>query len=256
MLSVENNKEDGIINMIIKPVELDVHTHTIVSGHAYGTITEMAKAASEKGLKLLGITEHAKGIPGTCEDIYFGNMRVVPRTMFGIRLMLGAEINILDYEGSLSMTDKYMNYLDVRIAGIHQICYKPGTIQENTSAIIGAIKTPQIDIISHPDDSNCPLEYEAVVDAAKKYHTLLEVNNNALRMSSRKNVAENIITMLELCKQYEQPVILGSDAHYMNDIANYEQIGQVVREMDFPPELIMNYSLAQFDEYLRKNREP
>ena len=49
-------------------VELDVHTHTLASGHAYGTIREMAQAASDKGLKILGITEHAKGIPGTCDD--------------------------------------------------------------------------------------------------------------------------------------------------------------------------------------------
>ena len=32
---------------------LDAHTHTIASGHAYSTIREMAKAASEKGLELL-----------------------------------------------------------------------------------------------------------------------------------------------------------------------------------------------------------
>jgi putative hydrolase len=30
-------------------VELDVHTHTLASGHAYGTIREMVQAASEKG---------------------------------------------------------------------------------------------------------------------------------------------------------------------------------------------------------------
>ena len=36
---------------------LDVHTHTVASGHAFSTLQEMAVAASEKGLKLLGITE-------------------------------------------------------------------------------------------------------------------------------------------------------------------------------------------------------
>ena len=43
---------------------LDAHTHTIASGHAYSTIREMAKAASEKGLELLGITEHSMKMPG------------------------------------------------------------------------------------------------------------------------------------------------------------------------------------------------
>ena len=43
--------------------ELDVHTHTLASGHAYGTITEMARAAKDLGLKLLGITDHAHNMP-------------------------------------------------------------------------------------------------------------------------------------------------------------------------------------------------
>ena len=53
---------------------LDVHTHTIASGHAYNTMREMAKAASEKGLELLGITEHAMAMPGTCHEYYFQNL--------------------------------------------------------------------------------------------------------------------------------------------------------------------------------------
>ena len=45
---------------------LDLHTHTLVSGHAYCSLREMAKAASKKGLEVLGITEHAPAMPGTC----------------------------------------------------------------------------------------------------------------------------------------------------------------------------------------------
>ena len=238
----------------MKQIQLDVHTHSIASGHAYGTITEMVAEASKKGLKMLGITEHAQGIPGTCKDIYFSNMKVVPRQMFGVELLLGAEINILNYEGALSMAPKYIRHLDIRIAGIHDMCYAIGTIQNNTDAIIAAIKNPQIDLISHPDDGNCPLDYEQVVCAAKKYHTLLEVNNNAARSSTRKNVSENIKSMLKLCKQYEQPVILSSDAHYMNDIANFDHIEMLLEEVEFPEELILNYSITDFKEYLLVNR--
>ena len=42
---------------------MDLHTHTVASGHAYCTLREMAKAASDKGLELLGITEHAPKCP-------------------------------------------------------------------------------------------------------------------------------------------------------------------------------------------------
>lgn len=45
--------------------------HTIASGHAYGTIREMAAAAKERGLQLIGITEHAPGIPGTTDIFYY-----------------------------------------------------------------------------------------------------------------------------------------------------------------------------------------
>ena len=99
-------------------IELDMHTHTIASGHAFSTLQEMAKAGAEKGLKLLGITEHTPGIPGTCEPIYFRNLHVVPRRMYGIELMLGAEINILNSNGDIDADEELMKRLDLRIAGL------------------------------------------------------------------------------------------------------------------------------------------
>ena len=63
---------------------LDTHTHTIASGHAYSTISEMAQAAADKGLELLAITEHAPMMPGSCQQIYFSNLVVVPRQMTDI----------------------------------------------------------------------------------------------------------------------------------------------------------------------------
>ena len=94
-------------------VELDVHTHTVASGHAFSSLQEMAQAAAGKGLKLLGITEHAPSIPGTCNPIYFRNLYVVPRHMYGIDLLLGAEINILDGDGNLDLDEFYLKMLDL-----------------------------------------------------------------------------------------------------------------------------------------------
>ena len=54
---------------------LDIHTHTLISGHAYNTIMEMAHAASEKGLELLGITDHAPEMPGGPHRFYFDNLK-------------------------------------------------------------------------------------------------------------------------------------------------------------------------------------
>jgi putative hydrolase len=233
---------------------LDVHTHSVASGHAYSTIQEMAQAAAEKGLQLLGITEHSPGIPGTCDPIYFRNLHVVPRYMYGVELLLGAELNIIDYKGTIDLEEFYFPMLDIRIAGIHSLCYTPGSIEENTSAVIGAIRNPAIDIISHPGDGTALLNFEPIVLASKEYHTLLEINNSSLNPGRNKvHARDNNLTILRLCKQYEVPVILGSDAHISFDVARHEHIYELLQETEFPEALIMNDKVEAFKLRLQKH---
>ena len=170
-------------------IRLDVHTHTIASGHAFSTLQEMAQAAAEKGLEILGITEHAPGIPGTCDPIYFRNLHVVPRQLYGVQLMLGAELNILDYDGNIDLSEFYWEKMDLRIAGIHSLCYTPGTVEQNTAAMIGAIRHPYVQIISHPGDGTAELLFEPIVQAAKEAHTILEINNSSLNPVRHKEKA-------------------------------------------------------------------
>jgi putative hydrolase len=233
---------------------LDVHTHSVASGHAYSTIQEMAQAAAEKGLQLLGITEHSPGIPGTCDPIYFRNLHVVPRYMYGVELLLGAELNIIDYKGTIDLEEFYFPMLDIRIAGIHSLCYTPGSIEENTSAVIGAIRNPAIDIISHPGDGTALLNFEPIVLASKEYHTLLEINNSSLNPGRNKvHARDNNLTILRLCKQYEVPVILGSDAHISFDVARHEHIYELLQKTEFPEALIMNDKVEAFKLRLQKH---
>lgn len=237
--------------MDLTNVELDVHTHTLASGHAYSTIQEMAKAASEKGLKLLGITEHAPALPGTCQSIYFRNLHVVPRNMYGVDLLLGAEINIMNPTGEIDMEHDMMRFLDIKIAGIHSLCYKEGTKEENTAGLINVIRNPDIDIISHPGDGTAELEFEPIVIAAKESHTLLEINNSSLKPIRHKESAlSNNLEILRLCKRYEVPVILGSDAHVSFDVANYEYLPPLLLATEFPDSLIINRSVEEFKSYL------
>lgn len=233
-------------------IELDVHTHTIMSGHAFSTLQEMAQEASSRGLKLLGITEHSPGIPGTCDLIYFRNLHVVPRRMYDIDLLLGAEINILDTKGTQDMDEHMMGMLDLRIAGIHSLCYQPGTVEENTYGMVQAIANPYTHIISHPGDGTARLDFEPIVLAAKAHHTLLEINNSSLKPCRKKVEARaNNLEILRLCKQYEVPVILGSDAHISFDIATYEYALPLLAETDFPEDLVMNTSVERFKAYLQ-----
>ncbi|MEY8333396.1 PHP domain-containing protein [Lachnospiraceae bacterium 47-T17] len=82
---------------------MDLHTHTIASGHAYSTILELIQAAKEKNLELLGITEHGPRMKGSCAPIYFQNLKVIPRERFGVTTLFGVELNIMDEDGSVDL---------------------------------------------------------------------------------------------------------------------------------------------------------
>ena len=231
--------------------KLDVHTHTIASGHAYSTIEEMARAAARKGLEILGITEHAPGIPGTCDPIYFRNLHVVPREMSGVRLLLGAELNILDVNGTLDLDEHYYRMLDLRIAGIHSLCWQGGTREENTAGMVAAIQNPWTHIISHPGDGTALLDFLPIVLAAKESHTLLEINNSSLNPVRHKEAARaNNLEILRLCRRYEVPVLLGSDAHIAFSIADHGFILPLLAETAFPEGLILNDKPREFLRYL------
>lgn len=232
-------------------IRLDVHTHTVMSGHAFSTVQEMASEAARQGLDILGITEHGPNIPGTCNPIYFRNLHVVPREMYGVRLLLGAELNILDTHGTLDLDEQYYRMLDLRIAGIHSICWQGGTREENTAGMVAAIRNPWTHIISHPGDGAADLDYEPIVRAAAETHTLLEINNTSFRPArGLVKSHDNNLQILRLCREQAVPVILGSDAHISFSIADYGYLYPLLEEAQFPDELIMNYSTERFLNYL------
>ncbi len=234
----------------MKPL-LDVHTHTIMSGHAYSSLQEMVAAAAEKGLQILGITEHAPALPGACNPIYFRNLHVVPRLMNGVRLLLGAELNILDTQGTLDLDEDYYRILDIRIAGIHSLCWKGGTREENTHAMLQAIRNPWTQIISHPGDGTAELDFEPIVLAAKETQTLLEINSSSMDPIRQKTVArDNNLEILRLCRLHEVPIILGSDAHISFSVADYRYALPLLAETDFPEALVINDKPEWFLRYI------
>ena len=142
----------------MKRLIADIHMHTLASGHAYGTIREMAAAAKEQQLQLIGISEHAPGIPGTVDPFYYGNLRVIPRVIDGVEILHGCEINVLN-GGRLSLEQKYIDRLDYAIVGIHGLCYQNEGTDGNTTNLIECMKNPKVKLVSHPDDDHTPLDY-------------------------------------------------------------------------------------------------
>ena len=233
------------------PFVLDIHTHTLASGHAYGTIREMAQAAGEKQLKLLGISEHAPGIPGTVEPIYFSCLYLIPRMLYGVEILHGCEINVLN-DGTLSLEQNYIDRLDYAIVGIHTQCYQDAGRKKNTENLISCMKNEKVFFVSHPDDDHTPLDYEVLVPAAKKYHVALEVNDNTFRrVAKRLNCLENYKTMLSLCMEYQTPVIVSSDAHDPSWVGEVSRALAFMEQMGFDENLILNTDVQKLKEFIR-----
>lgn len=231
--------------------ELDTHIHSVSSGHAYSTITENANYAAQKGLKLIAITDHAPKMPGSCSNLHFLNLHVIPRFISGVEVLTGVELNIMDKEGKVDLNKALIEKLDVVIASLHIPCIKPMSMEENTQAIVNVMENPLIKILGHPGDPRYPIDIVKMVDTAKKTNTLIEVNNTSLNPNNTRFGGNDIILeIIKECKKKEQPVILGSDSHYHTQIGDFSFAEKLIEEAQMPKELVMNYSVKNYKAYI------
>ena len=163
---------------------IDLHCHTIASGHAYSTLKENIDEAKLKGLKYVGVSDHAPNMPGSTHPFYFGNLGVIKEEINGVKVLKGIEANIMDFDGNIDIPKDVIGKLDYVIASFHPPCISPGNIDENTKAILNVMENEKVKIIGHLDDSRYPVDYEKVVLKAKETKTLLEINNSSLKPNS------------------------------------------------------------------------
>ncbi|MDO5100669.1 MAG: phosphatase [Eubacteriales bacterium] len=228
----------------------DIHTHSLASGHAYSTIREMAFQAQKRGLKLLGVSEHAPKMPGTCHEFYFYNLKSVDRQMCGIDLKMGAELNIIGHDGAVDLPVHILQRLDYAIASLHTPCITPGSRKENTYTLRRVMENPYVRMIGHPDDERYPVDMREVVLAARETGTILELNNASLQANgARKNAAPIDEEMLRLCMEYEQPIIVSSDAHIDSAVGRCDEALEMLYRLEFPSRLVINTDEAAMEGF-------
>lgn len=237
--------------------QFDIHTHTIASGHAStATITDMAKAAASRNLKMLGISDHGPATCGGGKPSYFRSLSYAQKERLGVEMLYGAEANILNNDGKLDLENSILAKLDYVIASIHKPVKKPGTMEENTAAYIAAMKNPYVRIIGHCDDVKYPVDYLEIVKTAMKYDVLLEINNSSLSPDGyRGDTRFNDLMILNLCRHYHYPVIFASDSHGTKHVGDFTFSLELAQLAGMPDSLIMNYSLKAFKCFLERSRQ-
>jgi putative hydrolase len=228
----------------------DMHTHTVASGHAYSTVNELAAEAARKGLLALAITDHGPMLPGGPHLYHFGAMRFIPEQIGGVRILRGVEANVIDAAGTLDMPEPYLRKLDFVMAGLHEGCgFESDDSEVCTAALISAMENPLVNAISHPGNPLFPLDYEAVVTAAKRTGTALELNNSSFSIS-RKGSRPNCTELARLIALTGAPMIIGSDAHIAQMVGVFDNALAEVIAAGIPESQVVNTSLEGLFRFL------
>jgi DNA polymerase (family X) len=164
----------------------DLHCHTVASD-GRNTIEEMALAARSRGYEYVAITDHS-ATHGFGDDVspeqllhQIEHVREADASIDGIRVLAGSEVNILP-DGSLDYEDELLAQLDWVIASVHT-SFGMGE-QAMTERMITATEHPLVDAIGHPTGrlierrEPYALDVHALIDAAARAGTMLEINAN------------------------------------------------------------------------------
>ena len=238
-------------------IDCDYHTHTIFS-HGKGTILDNAKAAADKGLKEIWITDH-----GFAHPAYGMRRRELDKMrseceqaekLTGVRVRLSTEANLLGESGVLDVKKSDYEKLDGLIAGIHRfVLYETpcdlfkmffanaravkivghadkSLIEYNTRAYINAVKNNPIDVLTHVGYLNfCdPVE---VAKCCADYGTYFEINTKKEHLS-----VEQWLAVIDTKVDF----VIDSDAHSPERVGDVTLFEKIDGQVHFPLERIFN----------------
>lgn len=234
---------------------LDVHIHTVNSGHAYSTVSENAAHAAKIGMGFIGVSDHAPGMPGGAHLYNFTNLWSQPDEINGVRIFKGVECNIMSESGEMDLEPWVLERMDFVIASFHRGTFPPSNRETHTRAAIATMENKDMHIFGHPGDCFFPIDIEAVVEVAAKTHTIIEINNQSLNPDSyRFNGSEAVQEILHHCKRLDVPVIAASDAHFCTSVGDLSRAKELIIASGIPETLVLNTCPQRFLDAIHKKK--
>ena len=203
----------------LEDIKGDLHSHTTTSD-GRNTITEMAKAANERGYRYLAVTDHSAthgfGNHVTPDDLKRHMEKIRRVEMKGFQLLAGTETNILP-DGNVDYDDDLLEQLDWVVASVHT-SFRIGE-KEMTKRIVTAMEHPLVDVIGHPTGrligrrEPYAVDVDKLIEAAVRTGTFLEINANP----NRRDL--NDVYVREAARAGAK-IVINSDAHGSETLAN------------------------------------
>ena len=244
----------------------DYHMHSNFSRDGRASVIEMVRAAKDKGLSEIAITEHGfgawyNGMRKKNFDRWIGEVESARAEM---PVLMGIEASLVSRSGRIDIDDEALKKFDIILFGVHlaviyslrafffffmpnmfwkMIRWTPaGRKRKNTKAVINVIENNRIDIWTHPN-RYFKLNVVDVAKVCAERGTLIELNTK--RISFRPIDFER---MLRAGAKF----IINSDAHNVNRIGETTRAEEFLKNCDYGEDDIINIKNT-FTEYKKKN---
>lgn len=237
----------------------DFHTHTKHS-HGTGTVEDNVRAAIDRGLKAIAISDHGTGHPfyGIRDtQKYLRDIEDVRRRYADqIHVFSGYEGNLQSLTGRIDLPEDLASGVDFPFFGYHKMVryphpadffhfmlpksQSPAAIEKNTNAYAAVLrKNPAVRMISHPG-YGLPIDKTALARAAAGAGVALEINAKHPEFTAQE---------LREAAQAGASFIIGSDAHSPGRIGDFGAALERAEEAGIPPSRILN-SRENIDELI------
>jgi DNA polymerase (family 10) len=193
----------------------DLHMHTTATD-GQATLEQMVDAARRRGLQYIAITDHSQRVSmasGLNAERLLEQWKEIDRlnaTLGGEFLVLKSiECDILE-KGGMDLPDDVLAQADWVMASIHY--GQKQSRQQITDRLLGALEKPYVSAISHPTGrlisqrEPYEVDIDALFEAAKRHHKLLELNANPARLDLND-------VYCAAAKNHGIPIVISTDAH-------------------------------------------
>ncbi|MBP9501304.1 MAG: DNA polymerase/3'-5' exonuclease PolX [Candidatus Promineofilum sp.] len=240
----------------LEDIRSDLHMHTEWSDGTL-SILEMARAARNRGLNTIAITDHSVSL-GIANGLSIERLQQQAAEVQMANNALGPDFHVLHgtemeirADGSLDYPDDILKQLDFVIASLHTGLSQPR--EQATQRMLNAINNPHVDMIAHPtgrllpDRAGADLDMDAIIAAAAATGTILEINANPARLDLRDIHARMAV-------EHGVKIAINTDAHRPEEFElRHFGVATAQRGWVESANVINTWSYERLREYLNRN---
>lgn len=251
----------------------DYHTHTFYSD-GKNTALENARAAEEKGLAAIAITEHGyshyfRGLKRRETEKWLAMVAEADEKS-SVKVLRGMESNIRGVSGLCDFTESDFENFDVYLAGIHIVIHydtfsdtrlgwggwlrkslgitpSAALRRDTTRAYINAVEKNPLDAVTHLN-YQCYADAVEVAKCCRDYGTYIELN------AKKQHLTDDELSAVAATGVR---FIVNSDAHSLDRIGDCKLAEEQIRRVGVPLDRIDNidgrspsFRFAEFKKHL------